>query len=563
MWSPPPPSRTTRRLQTSDRKLKKQNGDLTLTLRRTPDVLAALGAQKRPGQTLVGFALETHDGEDNARGKLAAQESGLDRAQLGLDAGRGLRDRHQPPHAARGRRPARRGPERVQARLSPRRSWTPSRAPRRSAPRAASAPARHRLHVRRRPRFPSTIRHLARCAFSRSATRTPSARASRRPTAGRSRSRRRSAQTASTWATRQIVATTGWTVAELDAGITEARLDEPFDARVAAHRRQRSVPRRDAPRRTGPRSAPCSRRAVGFAGGDARRVVVVATPDWGVTPFGASSGRGPRPRRDRARDRRVQRRRARRDRGGRSALGGRVGRVAPVRRARRRPRTACIRRARSTRAGPNSRARPSQCGTGRIVARSSSVFSEVAGRARYIGRPSPLPPVTDETPSAAESLRAARAVLALQTRISGRIRHLAAPSASASRRAPSSTTRCAPRRRSAPRRARCRQRPRRQSRPNRSPRPQSQMRAPPAVVPEAPPADSPTAEAPAAGPYTPPSLLSTEPSADDDPPPPSAFRPLIPCPTFLAPCPTRARTKASRRTSASRRSSPRTRRCTA
>ncbi|MEL6615056.1 MAG: bifunctional phosphopantothenoylcysteine decarboxylase/phosphopantothenate synthase [Bacteroidota bacterium] len=54
----------------SDRKLKKTDDDLSISLRRTPDVLAALGAQKRDGQTLVGFALETHDGETHARGKL-------------------------------------------------------------------------------------------------------------------------------------------------------------------------------------------------------------------------------------------------------------------------------------------------------------------------------------------------------------------------------------------------------------------------------------------------------------------------------------------------------------
>ena len=53
-----------------DRKLKKADDDLSLTLRRTPDVLAVLGARKRDGQTLVGFALETHDGEAHARGKL-------------------------------------------------------------------------------------------------------------------------------------------------------------------------------------------------------------------------------------------------------------------------------------------------------------------------------------------------------------------------------------------------------------------------------------------------------------------------------------------------------------
>jgi phosphopantothenoylcysteine decarboxylase/phosphopantothenate--cysteine ligase len=62
----------------TDRKVKKSDdpgsgpgqADLTLRLRRTPDVLAGLGAQKRDGQTLVGFALETHDGLDHARGKL-------------------------------------------------------------------------------------------------------------------------------------------------------------------------------------------------------------------------------------------------------------------------------------------------------------------------------------------------------------------------------------------------------------------------------------------------------------------------------------------------------------
>jgi phosphopantothenoylcysteine decarboxylase / phosphopantothenate---cysteine ligase len=54
----------------SERKTKKGEGDLTLALRRTPDVLAALGEQKRPGQTLVGFALETHDGEAHALEKL-------------------------------------------------------------------------------------------------------------------------------------------------------------------------------------------------------------------------------------------------------------------------------------------------------------------------------------------------------------------------------------------------------------------------------------------------------------------------------------------------------------
>lgn len=56
--------------EASDRKLKKGDDDLTLHLRRTPDVLGTLGQRKRDGQTLVGFALETHDGEAHARAKL-------------------------------------------------------------------------------------------------------------------------------------------------------------------------------------------------------------------------------------------------------------------------------------------------------------------------------------------------------------------------------------------------------------------------------------------------------------------------------------------------------------
>ena len=57
----------------SDRKLKKQEGDLTLRMRRTPDILAELGKQKREGQVLVGFALETNDALANARQKLESK----------------------------------------------------------------------------------------------------------------------------------------------------------------------------------------------------------------------------------------------------------------------------------------------------------------------------------------------------------------------------------------------------------------------------------------------------------------------------------------------------------
>lgn len=54
----------------SERKLKKMPGDLMLRLERTEDILASLGAMKKPGQVLVGFAAETDDLLANARRKL-------------------------------------------------------------------------------------------------------------------------------------------------------------------------------------------------------------------------------------------------------------------------------------------------------------------------------------------------------------------------------------------------------------------------------------------------------------------------------------------------------------
>lgn len=52
-------------------KLKKQPGNLVIELERTEDILASLGARKRPGQILAGFAAETEELLANASGKLA------------------------------------------------------------------------------------------------------------------------------------------------------------------------------------------------------------------------------------------------------------------------------------------------------------------------------------------------------------------------------------------------------------------------------------------------------------------------------------------------------------
>lgn len=59
----------------ADQKIKKQEGDLSITLVRNPDILKSLGAQKQH-QFLVGFALETDNELENAKGKL--QRKNLD-----------------------------------------------------------------------------------------------------------------------------------------------------------------------------------------------------------------------------------------------------------------------------------------------------------------------------------------------------------------------------------------------------------------------------------------------------------------------------------------------------
>ncbi|MCP9237211.1 bifunctional phosphopantothenoylcysteine decarboxylase/phosphopantothenate--cysteine ligase CoaBC [Lewinella sp. JB7] len=51
-------------------KIKKGDGELTVAMVRNPDIAAELGRGKRPGQRVVGFALETENGLENARRKL-------------------------------------------------------------------------------------------------------------------------------------------------------------------------------------------------------------------------------------------------------------------------------------------------------------------------------------------------------------------------------------------------------------------------------------------------------------------------------------------------------------
>ncbi|MDE6944848.1 MAG: bifunctional phosphopantothenoylcysteine decarboxylase/phosphopantothenate--cysteine ligase CoaBC, partial [Lachnospiraceae bacterium] len=55
---------------TADEKLKKKDGEMTIELERTEDILAYLGAHRRDGQFLCGFSMETEHMLENSRLKL-------------------------------------------------------------------------------------------------------------------------------------------------------------------------------------------------------------------------------------------------------------------------------------------------------------------------------------------------------------------------------------------------------------------------------------------------------------------------------------------------------------
>jgi phosphopantothenoylcysteine decarboxylase/phosphopantothenate--cysteine ligase len=62
-----------RPLSQNKSKIKKIEQDFALSLTRNPDILAAMGRDKQPGQLLVGFAAETENLESNARVKLESK----------------------------------------------------------------------------------------------------------------------------------------------------------------------------------------------------------------------------------------------------------------------------------------------------------------------------------------------------------------------------------------------------------------------------------------------------------------------------------------------------------
>ena len=67
-----------RPLTKADEKIKKTgDNELLLTLTKTKDILATLGKIKQPGQTLVGFALETTNELEHARKKLVEKNADM------------------------------------------------------------------------------------------------------------------------------------------------------------------------------------------------------------------------------------------------------------------------------------------------------------------------------------------------------------------------------------------------------------------------------------------------------------------------------------------------------
>ena len=88
----------------------------------------------------------------------------------------------------------------------------------------------------------------------------------------------------------RIIATTGWTTDELAAAIDAAEPLGEWDfvsllVGVNNQYRGRSLENYREEFTT------LLQRAIGFARGGAERVLVLAIPDWGVTPFGTASGR--------------------------------------------------------------------------------------------------------------------------------------------------------------------------------------------------------------------------------------------------------------------------------
>ncbi len=82
----------------------------------------------------------------------------------------------------------------------------------------------------------------------------------------------------------QIIAQTGWTTDELNVAIDAANPKGPYELVTLLIGVNNQYRGRDAEQYRG-EFVGLLQRAIGFAGGDVKKVIVVSIPDWGVTPF--------------------------------------------------------------------------------------------------------------------------------------------------------------------------------------------------------------------------------------------------------------------------------------
>ncbi len=75
----------------ADNKIKKSDGDMAIALKRTKDILAHLGENKRDDQVICGFSMETENLIDNSRGKLKRKHIDMIVANNVKDEGAGFK----------------------------------------------------------------------------------------------------------------------------------------------------------------------------------------------------------------------------------------------------------------------------------------------------------------------------------------------------------------------------------------------------------------------------------------------------------------------------------------
>ena len=74
-----------------DSKIKKKDGDLSISLKRTMDILKYLGENKKEGQFLCGFSMETDNMLENSKAKLSKKNADMIVANNLKDAGSGFK----------------------------------------------------------------------------------------------------------------------------------------------------------------------------------------------------------------------------------------------------------------------------------------------------------------------------------------------------------------------------------------------------------------------------------------------------------------------------------------